>query len=91
MGQLSKPYASDSMPFNTPVRDGDFDAIKIRIPVKVAAGVPVVVDHRLGRVPTEVVMTRKDKDIRHFETSADKQKVVLVFSATDADVTLRIA
>jgi hypothetical protein len=91
MAQLTKPYTSDSMPFNQLVRDGDHDAVKIRVPVTGTIGDPKVIDHLLNRVPTEVVMIRKDKDIRHFETFADKQKVVLVFTATDADITLRIA
>lgn len=91
MSQLNQPFKSDSMPFNVLVRDGDFDAVKIRLAVIEAIGAPKVVDHKLGRVPTEVLMTRKDKDIRHYEVAADSQKVVLAFTATDADITLRIA
>lgn len=91
MAQLTKPYMSDSMPFNVLVKDGDHDAVKIRVQVTEAIGAPKVVDHKLGRVPTEVVIVRKDKDIRHYEVAADKQKVVLAFTATDADITLRIA
>lgn len=91
MAQLTKPLTSDDLPFNSIQRDGDHDAVKIRIGVIVPAGDPVVINHLLGRVPTEVIMVRKDKDIRHYETFADKQKVVLAFTATDADVTMRIA
>lgn len=91
MAQRTQPYKSDSMPFNVLVRDGDHDAVKIRLAVTETIGNPKVVDHKLGRVPTEVVMVRKNKDIRHYEQAADAQSVVLVFTATDADITLRIA
>ncbi len=79
------------MPFNVVVRDGDMDAIKVRLAVTETIGAPKVVDHKLGRVPTEVVIVRKDKDIRHYEMSADTQSVALIFTATDADIILRIA
>lgn len=91
MAQLTKPYMSDAMPFNVVVRDGDHDAVKIRVAVTEAIGVPKVVDHKLGRVPTEVVIVRKDKEIQHYESMADAQSVALIFSATGADITLRIA
>jgi hypothetical protein len=91
MAQLTKPLTSDGMPFNVLTRDGDHDAVKIRLGIVATIGDPVPVDHKLGRVPTEVVIVRKDKIISHYETLADKQKVVLVFDATDADITLRIA
>ena len=91
MAQLTKPFTSDNMPFNVLTRDGDHDAVKIRLGITATIGDPVVVDHRLGRVPTEVVIVRKNKAISHYETEADKQKVVLVFDATGADITMRIA
>ncbi len=91
MAQLTKPLTSDDMPYNVPMRDGDHDAIKIRLGITGTIGDPVVVDHLLGRVPTEAVIVRKNKAIGHYESQADKQKVVFVFDATDADVILRIA
>lgn len=91
MAQLTKPLTSDGMPFNVLTRDGDHDAVKIRLGLIAAIGEPVVVDHKLGRVPTEVLIVRRDKVINCYETQADKQKVVLVFDATGADITLRIA
>lgn len=91
MAQQTAPYKSDSMPFNVLVRDGDHDAVKIRLAVTETVGNPKVIDHKLGRVPTEVVIVRKNKAIDHYEAAVDAQKVVLVFTATDADITVRIA
>lgn len=91
MAQSIQPHKSDSMPFNVLFKDGDHDAVKIRVPVIGTIGTPKVIDHKLGRVPTEVVLVRKNKAISHYESAADAQKVVLIFSATDADVTVRIA
>ncbi len=79
------------MPFGEWVADGDHDAGKIRVPVTESIGTPKVVDHKLGRVPTEVVIVMADVFIQRKVTAKDRQKVVLVFDATDADIILRIA
>lgn len=91
MAQPVAPYKSDSMPFNVLVRDGDHDAVKIRLAVVETIGNPKVIDHKLGRVPTEVVIVRKNKAIEHYEREADAQSVTVIFTATDADITMRIA
>lgn len=85
------------LPFDSPTRDGDFDAKLIKVRVA-SANLDTVVPHKLGRVPRQIAITWKDGFLDYKVSRdasgvpmLDDEKAVLQFSAANVTAVLRFA
>jgi hypothetical protein len=70
--------------------DGDIDAKVIRISDTGVKDSDVLLDNPLGRVPTGIQIILKDKDCDVVHVNSTRSKIVVKFTADNANINLRV-
>lgn len=79
----------DDLAFNSPARDGDYDAMLVKVFVN-AAEVATKVAHGLQRIPRRVSIVWSDNPIMSPQVdSMDAQKAILTFFESKTNIILR--
>jgi len=73
-----------------PLKDGDFNAVIIRIPDNGVAGEQKVVEHNLGRIPAGCQIIKKNAACDVYVVSSNENNIVVKYTESRVDLNLRI-
>jgi len=73
-----------------PRKDGDFNAIVIRIPDNGIAEELNVIEHNLGRIPIGCQIIKKNAACDVYVTTSNENNIVVKFTVGRVDLNLRI-
>ncbi len=71
-------------------KDGDFNAVIVRIPDNGIAGELNVIDHNLGRIPVGCQIILKNAACDVYVVTSNENNIVVKFTVSRVDLNLRI-